>query len=81
MNRSSCPPALLLIPFAIACFALLPQAGATCQEGSSMNNNTVFGDDALINNIRVDNTAIGFQALHSNATGGFNTANGAFALN
>jgi hypothetical protein len=51
MNRVSCPLALLLIPLAFACFALLPQAQAVCQEGCDTTNfNTFLGDDALLNN-------------------------------
>ena len=39
-----------------------------------------MGDDALLNNTGDDNTAIGSQALFSNATGFSNTATGALAL-
>jgi hypothetical protein len=70
----------LLIALVLACFALSPQARATCQEGCLTNSNTVLGDDALLNNIGINNTAIGFQALFSNETSGQNTATGAFAL-
>jgi len=76
-NRSS----WLLIPLALACFALSPQARATCQEGCGTTNNTFLGDNALISNITSnDNTAIGFQALLSNTTGNYNTAIGSQAL-
>jgi hypothetical protein len=34
VNRTSCPRALLLIPIAVACFALSLQARATCQEAA-----------------------------------------------
>ena len=81
MNRSYCRFALV-IPLTLACFALLPQARATCQEGCGIaNDNTFLGDDALVNNTTgIDNTAIGFGAL-SNNTGGFNnTATGSGAL-
>jgi len=65
----------------LACFALSPQARATCQDGCLTNNNTVLGDDALVNNTTgTENTAIGFNALFSNTTGEGNTANGYFAL-
>ena len=81
MNRSSCPVALLLIPVAIACFALSPQARAVCQEGCDITNfNTFLGDDALLNNTGPDNTAIGHLALTSNTTGNANTAVGSNAL-
>jgi len=70
MNRSPLR-AFLLLPFVLACFALSPQARAVCQEGCLTNQNTVPGDDALLNNTGIQNTAIGFQALFSN-TGGYN---------
>jgi Chaperone of endosialidase len=80
MDRLSCPLVLLVIPLVLACFALLPQARATCQEGCLTNVNTVLGEDALINNNGSENTAVGFNALFSN-TGGFaNTAEGSRAL-
>jgi hypothetical protein len=77
-----CAPlrAFLLISIALACFALSLQARATCQEGCLTNNNTVLGDDALVNNTGTDNTAVGFNALINNTTGSFNTATGAAAL-
>src|SRR5260370_39203723 len=79
MNRSPLR-AFLVIPLALACFALSPQARAVCQEGCLTNQNTVLGDDALLNNTGVSNTAIGFNALYSNTTGSANTANGNVAL-
>ena len=66
--------------FAFSCFALVPQARAACQEGCLTNDNTVLGDDALLNNIGSANTATGFQALFSNTTGNENTAVGWRAL-
>ena len=80
MNHGPFRLALLLIPLALACFALLPQARATCQNGCLTNENTVLGDDALLNNTGDDNTAIGSEALFSNTTGASNTATGALAL-
>ena len=65
---------------ALACFALSPQARAVCQEGCLTSNNTVLGDDALLNNTGNFNTAIGASALIFNTTGYDNTANGASAL-
>src|SRR5262249_34771694 len=70
----------LLIALMLTCFALAPQARATCQEGCLTNNNTVLGDDALIANTGFFNTAIGFEALSSNTVGGVNTAIGFEAL-
>jgi hypothetical protein len=79
MNRSPLC-AFVLIPLLLACFALSPQARAVCQEGCLVNGNTVLGDDALLNNIGSNNTAIGIQALFSNTTGAANTAIGINAL-
>jgi hypothetical protein len=71
---------LVLTGLALACFALSPQARAVCQEGCLTNQNTVLGEDALINTTGTENTAVGFNALFSN-TGGFaNTAEGSRAL-
>jgi trimeric autotransporter adhesin len=87
---------LAFAAIALACFALLPVAQATCREGCLTNNNTVLGDDALLHNTGADDTAVGFQALFnntrsnntatgsdalfSNTSGGNNTATGANAL-
>jgi hypothetical protein len=71
----------LLISLAFSCFALSPQAGATCQDACLTNDNTVQGDDALISlTTGTNNAAIGFQSLHSDTTGSFNTAIGWEAL-
>jgi trimeric autotransporter adhesin len=81
INRANCQLALLLIPLACVCFALSPQARATCQEGCLTNFNTVLGDDALLSNTTgAANTANGYQALFSNTEGFNNTATGAEAL-
>ena len=80
INRSYCPLALLLISLAFACFALSPQARAVCQEGCFTNQNTALGEDALLNNIEDNNTAVGFNALAYNTTGTFDTGIGASAL-
>jgi hypothetical protein len=81
MHRAPCRLAFLLIPFALACFALAPQARATCQDACLTNDNTVQGDDALISNTTgSDNTAIGFNALTSNTTANYNTAIGSWTL-
>jgi trimeric autotransporter adhesin len=78
VNRSHVRLAFLLIP--LACFVLSPQARAVCQEGCLTNNNTVLGDDALLNNTGTDNTALGFDALYFNTIGFHNAASGAYAL-
>src|SRR5437773_11012104 len=65
MNRSPLR-AFLLVPLVLACFAISPQARAVCQVGCLTNQNTVLGDDALLNITGTDNTAIGFNALLSN---------------
>jgi hypothetical protein len=79
-KNTTIPP--ILIALTLACFALAPQARATCQQGCVISTgNTFLGDDALINNTTgVDNTATGSGALFSNTFGTSNTANGAFAL-
>src|SRR5436190_1344065 len=74
IGRSPLRLALLLIPLALACFALSPTARAVCQEGCLTNNNTALGDDALLNNTGTSNTAIGFNALQFNTNGRWNTA-------
>jgi hypothetical protein len=66
-KNATIPPVLFAVT--LACFALSPQARATCQEGCLTNDNTVLGDDALLNNSGNDNTAIGFNALVNNTTG------------
>src|SRR5262249_15046598 len=81
MSRSPVPLALLLIPLALAWFALAPQADATCREGCLTLNNTVLGDDALVNNVSGgNNTALGDSALSQNTFGVDNTATGSAAL-
>jgi hypothetical protein len=80
MNLPPLRLTLLLIPFALASFALSPQAQAVCQEGCDMMNNTFLGMDALSHTTGNDNTAIGDQALTSNTTGALNTATGSTAL-
>src|SRR5947207_13106642 len=72
----------LLLPFALAWFALSPQARAVCREGcDNSHGNTFLGDDALhYNTTGFFNTATGFSALYYNTTGYDNTANGFKAL-
>ena len=81
MNRLRCQLALL-IPFALACFALSPTARAVCEEGcDTVNLNTFLGEDALTNDTTGhQNTAIGYKALYSNTLGSQNTAIGAYSL-
>src|SRR5207248_9983221 len=79
-NPSSCQLGLLLILSVLASFALAPQARAVCQQGCLTNNNTVLGEDALVNITGVFNTAIGVEALQFNTTGGANTTIGVDAL-
>ena len=73
---------VFLVAVVLACFALSPQARATCREGCDLNRaNTFFGDDPLVSNTTgVANTAIGSAALQNNTTGSFNTAVGSGAL-
>jgi len=80
INRSPWRRGLLLI--ALACFALSPQAQATCRDGCGATiSNTFLGDDALISNTTgINNTATGASALQGNITGNNNTANGFGAL-
>src|SRR5712692_3820021 len=76
---------LLLIPLALAWFALSPaslaQLPSPTPDGGYPNNNTAEGTDALFSLTTGSfNTAIGFEALLSNTTGTSNTANGWKAL-
>ena len=72
---------LFCIVLAFFFVSISRQAQAVCQEGCLTSENTVLGDDALLNNTTgVQNTAIGLQALLNNTTGGANTALGWNAL-
>jgi hypothetical protein len=79
MNRSPLG-AFLFIPLVLGWFGLSQTAQAVCQEGCLTNDNTVLGDDALLNNTDGFNTAIGFSALKNNTDGSYNTAIGFDAL-
>src|SRR4030095_1276592 len=68
IGRSPLRLGFLLIPLALGCFALCPQARAVCQEGCLTGFNTVLGDDALLFNTGGDNTASGASALLFNST-------------
>src|SRR5438094_83938 len=82
-SKPTIPLLRSLIPLAMACLALPPQAGATCQQGCSavFSANTFLGEDTLINNgSGYNNTAVGFNALYNNTSGVNNTATGFQAL-
>jgi uncharacterized coiled-coil protein SlyX len=75
----------LLIPLALTCFALSPAARAVtpAPDGGYPGNNTAEGTDALFSldtSLGVNNTALGFDALYNDTTGGGNTGVGAFAV-
>src|SRR5262245_7627654 len=73
----------ILLALALACFAFLPQALATCHEGcNTLNNDSFLGDAALTTDAGSNNTAVGafsmFTPTIANAT--YNTAIGFEAL-
>src|SRR5438045_3769703 len=73
----------LLIPLALACFALLPTAQGVlpAPDGGYSFDNTAEGTDALFSlTTGGSNTANGAAALQSNTTGFENTATGFDAL-
>jgi len=75
--------ALLVIPLAFVCFALVQntQAVVPAPDGGYPNNNTAEGDFALLSlTIGADNTAVGLAALGLNLVGSDNTALGTAAL-
>jgi uncharacterized coiled-coil protein SlyX len=85
INRSPLRRGFLLIPLALAWFALSPtaqaQLPAPTPDGGYPNGNTAEGTNALFSlTTGTNNTAIGFSALNNNTTGNFNTANGFSAL-
>ena len=83
INQSPLRLGFLLIPLALAFFALSPAARAVDPppDGGYPNQNTAEGEDALFSlTTGNDNTAIGFNALYTNTAGNFNTATGAGAL-
>src|SRR5439155_1174152 len=59
VTRSLIRHGLFLTVLVLACFALSPQVRADCQEGCLTNENTVLGDDALVNNTAEGNIAVG----------------------
>jgi trimeric autotransporter adhesin len=83
IGRSPWRFGFLLIPFALACFALSPSARGVspAPDGGYGNQNTAEGTDALnALTTGVWNTAVGFHALFNNTTGNQNTALGKDAL-
>jgi hypothetical protein len=83
ISRSPLRLGFLVIPLALACFAVSPTVEAVDPppDGGYPGANTAEGDNALFSlTTGVENTANGNQALYSNANGNFNTANGSSAL-
>src|SRR5712691_5897738 len=87
LNRSPWRRAFFLIPLALALgwLALSPTARAVDPppDGGYPNFNTAEGEDALFSldtSRGAYNTAMGFEALFGNTTGGGNTATGTEAL-
>jgi hypothetical protein len=85
-----CPPFrrfILFVPLLLICFALSQKAQALNPppDGGYLGQNTAEGTDALFSftpspYINGDNTALGFQTLYNDTTGGANTAIGSQAL-
>src|SRR5437879_7521500 len=83
ISRSPLRRGVLLVPLALALFALSPTAPAVSPppDGGYANDNTAEGNGALFNlTSGHDNTATGNIALLANTTGSLNTATGSFAL-
>ena len=91
INRSPLRRGFILIMLTLTSFALSPTMQAALPppkpDGGYTGFNTAEGNGALssvqintTNGNGVANTAIGFEALISNTTGGFNTATGVVAL-
>jgi Chaperone of endosialidase len=82
INRSAWRLGLLLIPLALVCLALSPQAGAACEQGCDLTlGNTFLGEGALSSTTTgAENTATGSLALFNNTEGSNNTASGSNAL-
>ena len=81
--RSPLRIGLLLIPLALACFAVSPAAQAVSPppDGGYPGGNTAEGQNAMFGLTTGEfNTAVGFFALDNNITGSFNTALGAGTL-
>jgi uncharacterized coiled-coil protein SlyX len=85
ISRSPLRRGFILIALALAWLALSPAARAVspAPDGGYPNQNTAEGDDALFSldtTTGLNNTAVGFNALHSLATGFEDTATGSLAL-
>ena len=83
INHSLLRSLLMLIPFVLMCFTLLPRASAVipAPDGGYPGSNTAEGDGALQSlTSGVSNTAVGFATLFSTTAGSKNTANGFGAL-
>src|SRR5436190_21918834 len=83
MGRSPLRLAFLLIPLALACFALSPgvQAVSPPPDGGYPGGNTAEGNNALLNlTTGTFNTAVGLFSLALNTGGDSNTGVGASAL-
>src|SRR6476660_486333 len=82
-NHKFTQRALLLIPLALVCFALLPKALAVVPppDGGYPGFTTAEGQNALQNlTTGVGNTAAGWHSLFKNSVGNLNTAIGAGTL-
>jgi len=72
---------LSTLALVVGWLALSPQAGAVCEEGCDINNNTFLGEGALSSTTTgAENTATGDSALFHNTEGSNNTASGYHAL-
>ena len=87
LSRAIAGRGFLLLPFAIAQFALSPAARAVtpAPDGGYLGGNTAEGKNALLNLVigsttGINNTAIGAEALLFNTDGVSNTATGFQAL-
>src|SRR5205823_3019477 len=83
ISRSPLRLGFVLIPLALAWFAVLPTARSVvpAPDGGYPDANTAEGTDALFSlTAGFGNTAIGFEALYSNEIGGYNTATGQGSL-